>query len=145
MSMSLELLSLHKERQRQSQSPIGDLRARYERIGREWLPWVAKEWERGRCLFNADGDDIGKVAQGVATGAEEGREVLLEVEEVRCEEGEEAVGGGQKTEVYENFELEILRPEVKRKPYTPIEFSQPGDLNTSPPFSFLTELKSTLT
>ena len=50
--------------------------------------------------------------------------------------------------MYENFELEILRPEVKRKPYTPIEFSQPGELNTftaSPPFSFLTELKSTLT
>ena len=28
-----------------------------------------------------------------------------------------------KTEVYENFELEVLKPEVKRKPYTPIEFS----------------------
>ena len=89
MSMSLELLSLHKERQRQSQSPIGELRARYERIGREWLPWVAKEWERGRCLFYTGYEDecAEKVAQGVATGAEKGREVL-EVEEVRCEEGE---------------------------------------------------------
>jgi hypothetical protein len=83
----------------------------------------------------------------VVKGAEEVREVP-DVEEVRCEEVQEAVGGGQKTEVYENFELEILRPEVKRKPYTPIEFSQPEELNTftaSPPFTFLTELKSTLT
>jgi hypothetical protein len=52
MSMSLELLSLHKEKQ-QSSIKDDDLRARYERIGREWLPWVAKEWERGRCQFNA--------------------------------------------------------------------------------------------
>jgi hypothetical protein len=53
MSMSLELLSLHKEKKHQSNIKDEDLRARYERIGREWLPWVAKEWERGRCLFNA--------------------------------------------------------------------------------------------
>ena len=53
-----------------------------------------------------------------------------------------------KTEVYENFELEILKPEVKRKPYTPIEFSQSEEFNActfpAAPFSFLSELKSTL-
>lgn len=56
--------------------------------------------------------------------------------------------GAPKTEVYENFELEILKPVVTRKPYTPIEFSQPEEVNgcafTTAPFSFLSELKSTL-
>ena len=69
---------------------------------------------------------------------EERKEEEAVVEEVKA----------QKTEVYENFELEILKPEVKRKPYTPIEFSQPEEFNgctfTAAPFSFLSELKSTL-
>ena len=70
------------------------------------------------------------------------------VEEVKEEEAVVDVAAGQKTEVYENFELEILKPEVKRKPYTPIEFSQSEEFNAcsfpAAPFSFLSELKSTL-
>jgi hypothetical protein len=79
-------------------------------------------------------------------GAE--KEEVEGVEEGKEEEAGVEVAAGQKTEVYENFELELIKPEVKRKPYTPIDFSQPEEFNActfpSAPFSFLSELKSTL-
>ena len=51
------------------------------------------------------------------------KEEVEGVEKVKEEEAVVEEVKAQKTEVYENFELEILKPEVKRKPYTPIELS----------------------
>ena len=52
-----------------------------------------------------------------------------------------------KTEVFENFDLDLhLTNHQPRPPYTPLAFSQPSDtlFSTAPPFTFLSELKSTL-
>jgi hypothetical protein len=49
--MSLELISVHKSLQSPITNDDKELRARYERIAREWLAWVSKVWERGRRLF----------------------------------------------------------------------------------------------